>query len=917
MPLNDGFHEIKSSFSVTQLLSLAQGEGLDVQGKRMQCPWRCSIDKRGATVGTKPDGVTVWYCNHCGRGGSVIDLLMATRNLDERGAADAAKETQPHLRMIEQHDEEPPPEAGAIWRQMLLQDERGFEYLKSRGVDGAVALGGVRFNGARTDNGFVNYVARELDCRIAMPLFTRTGALHTIQFRSINPNAAKSKMQLKGIPGPVGGVALGSVGEAKSAKRVYLAEGMIDTLAVQLAGVAVIGAPGADQVKRLPGFLGQVRDREIVLCPQNDLPRVAKGSKVKLPSEQAFHEIALKLEEHGAIVRILKTPAAQKDPAERVAAIGVDAFRAEAAELLDSTAWTDSLRGWLSGEQGLAARAVAQANNLAELLRWIESFDEQEGDESGGGVGFASAGGAALQVVPIRRTDPRPAVRLSPEEHEVDDKAIAALADDEVLYQRGGVLVHVVRDQEASSAIRRALDAPRIVMLSPALLRERITARVVLEKIDGRTGDVVRAHPPAWMVQGIFARGYWPGLRRLAGVTEVPVLRADGTVLETPGYDAASELIYQPNGEFLPVPVRPSREDACAALNELKEIVADFPFAADHHRSTWLAALLSPLARQVYDGCTPLFLFDSNVSGSGKSLLSDTIGHVVLGASMARTSHTQDDEEMRKRVTTLAIEGDPLVLIDNIENGGSLGSPILDAALTSDFWKDRLLGINGSFKGRLRMIWYATGNNVQLRGDMQRRVLHSRLESPMERPTERAAREFRHYPLLPWVRAERPRLLRAALTVLRAHAVAGRPCADGLAALGGFEGWSAAVRAPLAWLGEPDCLQTQRELATAADSEVSLLADVLAGWKELDSLGEGLTVRELMRELDNNPKRHDLMRTTLEELCPSKSGKPPTSQAIGKKLQRFKGRFVGGVCLDHVGYDDHHKTVRWGFRRAP
>ena len=513
----------------------------------------------------------------------------------------------------------------------------------------------------------------------------------------------------------------------------------------------------------------------------------------------------------------------------------------------------------------------------------------------------------------------RPEIRITPEEWQVNDDAVAALENDESLFERDGLLVHVVREPlpEATApkpSIRRAPESPRIVLASPAFLRERLSERILWMKHDKRTGEWEHAHPPSWAVNGIFARGHWPTLRRLVGVTESPVLRTDGSILDSPGYDAATGLLYHPNGQFLSVPASPSRYDALQAMTELKEVVCDFPFAKDEHRSTWLAALLTPIARQAFDGCAPLFLFDANVSGSGKSLLTDIIATIVLGRNMARMSATDDDEEMRKRITTMAIAGDPIVLIDNIENGGYLGCPTLDMALTADEYRDRLLGQNAELRTRLRMIWFATGNNVQLRGDMQRRVLHARIESSLERPTERTG--FRHSPLIPWVLSQRPRLLRAALTVLRAHAVAGRPCADTIPALGSYEAWSAAVRAPLAWLGEADPALTQRELAATADNDVALLAELIEGWAEMDPDNYGMTVRQAVQRLEQNPKVFHVARSSLEELCPPRGGKPATSISIGKKLQKFKGRFVAGRALDHVGYDEHLKAVRWGIRCA-
>src|SRR5262249_37745142 len=155
------------------------------------------------------------------------------------------------------------------------------------------------------------------------------------------------------------------------------------------------------------------------------------------------------------------------------------------------------------------------------------------------------------------------------------------------------------------------------------------------------------------------------------------------------------------------------------------------------------------------------------------------------------------------------ISGDPMVLIDNVV--GELGSASLDAALTSTTWSGRVLGKSEMTIADtpLLAIWWATGNNVLLVADTARRVMHIRLNSNEERPEERSG--FHHASLLEWVRQERPRLVRAALTVLRAYAVAGRPDM-GLRPWGSFDGWSRLIRDALVWAGEPDPGQTRTEL---------------------------------------------------------------------------------------------------------
>src|SRR5262249_40103574 len=92
------------------------------------------------------------------------------------------------------------------------------------------------------------------------------------------------------------------------------------------------------------------------------------------------------------------------------------------------------------------------------------------------------------------------------------------------------------------------------------------------------------------------------------------------------------------------------------------EVVGDFPFAGDCHRAAWLAALLTPLARFAFAGPSPLFLVDSNVRGAGKGRLLDCISRIVTGERFTIATYTGAEDELRKRITSLVLAGDRLVL---------------------------------------------------------------------------------------------------------------------------------------------------------------------------------------------------------------------------------------------------------------
>src|SRR5262249_653757 len=148
---------------------------------------------------------------------------------------------------------------------------------------------------------------------------------------------------------------------------------------------------------------------------------------------------------------------------------------------------------------------------------------------------------------------------------------------DQTLYQRGGLLVRVVRDASpAAKGVRRPF-SPRIDPLPAPLLRERLAANarwVALHQTRAAIQDKP-ARPPGWCVAAVHARAGWPGIRHLEAVLDYPVLRPDGTILSRPGYDPDTGLLLEPFGDLPQLPVRPTKDDAIAARDTLLEVVVD------------------------------------------------------------------------------------------------------------------------------------------------------------------------------------------------------------------------------------------------------------------------------------------------------------------------------------------------------
>src|SRR5207342_945534 len=96
---------------------------------------------------------------------------------------------------------------------------------------------------------------------------------------------------------------------------------------------------------------------------------------------------------------------------------------------------------------------------------------------------------------------------------------------DEAIFQRSGRLVHVVKGVKLADGIRRAADAPRIIAIPEAIIREKLTRFCRFIQVQsGGDGEpkVSPVHPARWCVEAVAQRGHWDGIRLLTGVVASP-----------------------------------------------------------------------------------------------------------------------------------------------------------------------------------------------------------------------------------------------------------------------------------------------------------------------------------------------------------------------------------------------------------
>jgi hypothetical protein len=456
---------------------------------------------------------------------------------------------------------------------------------------------------------------------------------------------------------------------------------------------------------------------------------------------------------------------------------------------------------------------------------------------------------------------------------------LVALAEDGL---RGLPEVHVgghqLRDtsRDVLETLVQANDPPQVFCWGPSLARIRWDEGVgpSIEPLDKEklrshmalVADYVRytkagrsnVWPPKELASEVLAHPEWPGLPRLNSLAESPTVRPDGSILDTPGFDEPTGLVYipSPDLDLYKYPDKPSPDQLKKAMRLLWEMVRDFPFDTDADFANYLAFLLTPILLPAIEGSIPLALSDAPQQGNGKTLLVRCAGIIAMGREPELRAIPKDEEEWRKSLPAVLRTSPVMVIYDNLN--WLLKSSALARVLTAGGAQvsDRLLGSSEDIIVSARTTWAITGTNIQVAKDLVRRVYRIRLDAGLsaEDIQQRAQNptSFRHPDLIGWTREMRSQLLAALLVLARAWWVAGRPEGQHPILLG-YEPWSKTVGGVLANAGVPDFLGNVEEVRSELDTETEEWAPWFAEWYE--KLGErGYRTGTLYERLAEHPK---------------------------------------------------------------
>ena len=426
--------------------------------------------------------------------------------------------------------------------------------------------------------------------------------------------------------------------------------------------------------------------------------------------------------------------------------------------------------------------------------------------------------------------------------------------------------------------------------------------------------------PEAAARTAVLAADHLRSVRPLKGVTHTPLVRADGSILTAPGYDAATGLLHLPEpGLTVPeVAENPSAEEVAKARELLTGLVADFPFITEHDRTNYLGLLITPLLRSL---CPPPYKMGAITApspGAGKTLLADIVRE--LHGGVFRSELPRDDEEVRKQVSAiLDVTTGPVVHFDNLS--GVLRSSVLAGLLTSAQWDDRRLGATQMLSVPNDRLWLITGNNLAIGGDLPRRTVTVTIDPRMPNPHLRTG--YGIDPLLPWVRENRGELLWAILTLVRAWHAAGRPT-RGKRSSDSFGVWIETVDGILSHAeiaGRFDDPDSQPEPVGADDSE---WADLLHAMHQVFGTTT-FTVREVLDRMTAasgakagtvRPLTVDALPAELSEKVHRSSGGPAVvAKSLGMWLRNRAGRYAGSYTVRNAG-KDRNGVALWRLETA-
>jgi hypothetical protein len=389
-------------------------------------------------------------------------------------------------------------------------------------------------------------------------------------------------------------------------------------------------------------------------------------------------------------------------------------------------------------------------------------------------------------------------------------------------------------------------------------------------------------------------------------VVSMPVFTSRGRLVVTPGFDEESGIFLAPPSdlkdslELLGRLERPSQEQVQEALCCIDELLHDFPFVSPSDKAHTVALFLLPFVRAQIDGPTPLHLMFKPTPGTGATLLASVVSQAVTGAELEVLSLSEWEPEQQRTLTAVLSKAPTYLLLDNAHK---LEGKPLAAAITAPVWTDRRMGSSDPPSIPIHCAWIATGNNPVLSSEIRRRTIPIHLDAKTENPEHRT--QFRHPNIRQFVREQRPRLVQAAITLIRGWQTAGSP--RGTRTLGNFESWAQVLGGILDAAQVEGFLKNLDELH-APDAETVAWTQFYGRWWAAHE-GKAVGVAQVYRLIDSDTDG------PIDLHLDDGGGRDENARktVLGKRLAERRDRIIGGFRLVSVG--KAQRAAQWRLER--
>jgi hypothetical protein len=452
-------------------------------------------------------------------------------------------------------------------------------------------------------------------------------------------------------------------------------------------------------------------------------------------------------------------------------------------------------------------------------------------------------------------------------------------------------------------------------VLTPAGLAASLAAHAFVYRYKTRKNDkgVVEVYeeevtPPRDTLAAVLVGKTWPGVSPLRGIIGAPVLRRDGTLLQRPGYDPATGFYLAARVQLPEVPDRPTvRQVADARGFVLDRFLRDFPWASAADRANYLALLVTPILRHYTRSLTPFALIDATMPASGKTILTGGPG-MLYGQRVL--PWTYSEEELRKSITSVLAEPVGVVIFDNLAEGTVIDSPILAQLVTGGVWSDRQLGASRTVVTPNDRLWMATGNNLQVGGDMASRTVRVHLDPNMPRPEQRDQTGFGIPHLDQWITvpANQLTVLWHLLVLVLDWTRNGAPRITGVS-MRQFTPWAQSLGGFLAHHQIDGFLANAGDIAAIDDDETRWRA-FLTCWHDRHH-DRPMTAADLRKDAEPDHAGGELFDTWDGQFITTHTGKLPNHISLGRLLTGQIGRWRGSYVIRSAMSDRGDRRTFW------